>query len=228
MGYTIVSSPFASFKWEALFRDWSTFGLGFLTTIELSILALVLALFLGVVFGVFGALHYRIPKRINKIYVSIIQNTPLVIQIFFLYNMLPHLGLKLSVFVVGVLGIGIYHGAYIAEVVRAGIQSVAKGQTEASISQGFNHIQTMRYIVLPQAVKLIFPPLTNQVVSLIKNTSVMAMVAGGDLMYTADSWSSNNLYYGPAYIVTALLYLILCLPMARLAAKLERKMGVAM
>ncbi|AOZ77112.1 polar amino acid ABC transporter permease [Clostridium pasteurianum] len=227
MGYTIVSNPFAIFKWEALFREWSVFGHGFLNTIILSILALVLALVLGVIFGIFGALHYRIPKRINKIYISVIQNTPLVIQIFFLYNMLPHLGIKLSVFVVGILGIGIYHGAYIAEVVRAGIQAVAKGQTEAAISQGFNYMQTMRYIVLPQAIKLIFPPLTNQVVSLVKNTSVMAMVAGGDLMYTADSWSSNNLYYGPAYVVTALLYLLLCLPIARFAARLERKMGVA-
>ncbi|WP_010232921.1 MULTISPECIES: amino acid ABC transporter permease [Clostridium] len=223
-----MSNPFALFKWEALFKDWSIFGLGFLNTIELSILALVLSLVLGVIFGVFGALHYKIPKKINKIYVAVIQNTPLVIQIFFLYNLLPHLGIKLSVFVVGVLGIGIYHGAYIAEVVRGGIEAVAKGQTEAAIAQGFTYIQTMRYIILPQATKLIFPPLTNQVVSLIKNTSVMAMVAGGDLMYTADSWSSNNLYYGPAYIMTALLYLILCLPIARIATRLEQKMGVAM
>ncbi|MDF2503376.1 MAG: glnM [Clostridium sp.] len=228
MGDKIVSNPFALFKWEALFKDWSIFGLGFLNTIELSILALVLSLVLGVIFGVFGALHYKIPKKINKIYVAVIQNTPLVIQIFFLYNLLPHLGIKLSVFVVGVLGIGIYHGAYIAEVVRGGIEAVAKGQTEAAIAQGFTYIQTMRYIILPQATKLIFPPLTNQVVSLIKNTSVMAMVAGGDLMYTADSWSSNNLYYGPAYIMTALLYLILCLPIARIATRLEQKMGVAM
>lgn len=228
MGDKIVSNPFAAFKWEALFKDWSVFGLGFLNTIMLSIFALVLALILGVIFGVFGALHYKIPKKINRIYIAVIQNTPLVIQIFFLYNMLPHFGITLSVFVVGVLGIGIYHGAYIAEVVRAGIEAVAKGQTEAAISQGFNYFQTMRYIVLPQATKLIFPPLTNQVVSLIKNTSVMAMVAGGELMYTADSWSSNNLYYGPAYLITALLYLMLCLPLARFATKLEQKMEVAM
>jgi putative glutamine transport system permease protein len=81
----------------------------------------------------------------------------------------------------------------------------------------------MRHIILPQAQKIILPPLTNQAVSLIKNTSVMAIVAGGDLMYTADSWSSNNLYYGPAYVVTGLLYLALCLPLASFAKRLETK-----
>lgn len=226
MGYKIVNGPFALFKWEALLQDWSVFGQGFLTTIFISLAALALAIILGIIFGVFGALHYKIPRKISKIYVAVIQNTPLVIQVFFLYNMLPHLGITLPVFTVGVLGVGIYHGAYISEVVRGGIGAVPSGQVESGLSQGFTHIGAMRHIILPQAIRLMFPPLTNQAVSLIKNTSVMAMIAGGDLMYHADSWASGNLYYGPGYFATALLYLLLCLPLARFAAKLEQRIGV--
>lgn len=221
-----MNGPFALFKWEALFRDWTTFAQGFFITILVSLAALVLAIILGIVFGVFGSLHYKIPKRISRIYVSVIQNTPLVIQIFFLYNMLPHLRVMLPVFAVGVLGIGIYHGAYISEVVRGGIGAVPVGQLESALSQGFTYIGAMRHIILPQAIRLMLPPLTNQAVSLIKNTSVMAMIAGGDLMYHADSWTSNSLYYGPGYLVTALLYLALCLPLAKFAAKLESRKGV--
>jgi putative glutamine transport system permease protein len=226
VGNKVVNGPFALFKWEALLNDWSTFAEGFFITILVSLAALVLALILGIMFGVFGSLHYKIPKRINKIYVAVIQNTPLVIQVFFLYNMLPHLGITLPVFVVGVLVIGIYHGAYISEVVRGGIGAVPAGQMESAISQGFTYFGAMRYIILPQALRLMLPPLTNQAVSLIKNTSILAMIAGGDLMYHADSWSSDNLYYGPAYVVTAILYLLLCLPLAKFAAKLEKRIGV--
>lgn len=226
MGYKIVNSPFALFKWEALFKDWAAFAQGFFTTILISLCALLLAVCLGIIFGVFGTLHNRLLKRMSKIYVSIIQNTPLVIQVFFLYNMLPHLGITLPVFSVGVLGVGIYHGAYISEVVRGGIEAVPVGQMESALSQGFTAFGAMRHILLPQAIRLMLPPLTNQAVSLIKNTSVMAMIAGGDLMYSVDSWSSNNLYYGPGYVATAVLYLILCLPLANFAVKLEKRIGV--
>jgi len=83
-------------------------------------------------------------------------------------------------------------------------------------------------VILPQAARVVLPPLTNQAVSLIKNTSVLAMIAGGDLMYHADSWSAENIYYGPAYVTVGLLYLLLCFPLAQLARYLERKTEVSM
>ncbi|HWR41283.1 MAG TPA: amino acid ABC transporter permease [Patescibacteria group bacterium] len=221
-----MNGPFADYKWAALARDWAVFGEGFLNTVVLSGGALLLALVLGILFGVLGSSRSRLCRWAGRVYVECIQNTPLVIQIFFLYHGLPHLGVMLPVFAVGVLGVGIYHGAYIAEVVRAGIQSVPRGQLEAAYSQGFSFWAAMRHIILPQARRMAYPPLTNQAVSLIKNTSVLAMVAGGELMYQADSWSSTNLYYGPAYIVTGLLYISLCLPLAAYAGKLERQSGV--
>ncbi|ODA40104.1 amino acid ABC transporter permease [Desulfosporosinus sp. BG] len=220
-------SPFAWFKWVALFSDWSVFAEGFKNTILSALLALALALILGVVFGVLGTSQWTLAKVINRIYVEFIQNTPLVIQVFFLYHGLPHLGIMLPVFAVGVLGVGVYHGAYIAEVVRAGINSIHRGQMEAALSQGFSFWGAMRYVILPQAARLVLPPLTNQAVNLIKNTSVLAMIAGGDLMYHADSWSSDTLYYGPAYVIIGLLYLILCLPLATLTRRLEGKTGVS-
>lgn len=218
-----MNGPFALFKWEAVFRDFSIFFEGFVTTLEVAVLGLLLALILGVIFGVLSTSKIKIFRVISRIYVEIIQNTPLVIQIFFLFNGLPYIKIVLPVFIIGVLGVGVYHGAYIAEVVRAGITSVPKGQFEAAKSQGFSYSQTMRYIILPQTIKIIIPPLTNQLVNLIKNTSVLAMIAGGDLMYTTDSWSSSNMYYGPAYVVTGVLYFVLCYPLARLARKLELK-----
>ena len=219
--------PFAWFKWEALFANWKVFAEGFGTTILASILALGLALLLGILFGMLGSAHYKIPKLISRIYVEIIQNTPLVIQIFFLYNGLPHLGVMLPVLVVGVLGVGVYHGAYIAEVIRAGIQSIHRGQMEAALSQGFSFWGAMRQVILPQATRVVLPPLANQAVNLIKNTSVLALVAGGDLMYRADSWSSETLYYGPAYVLVGLLYLSLCFPLANLVRYLERRAEVS-
>ena len=219
--------PFAWFKWAALFQDWRVFGQGFAITALVAVLALGLAMLLGILFGMIGATNWKIPKIISRCYVEFIQNTPLVIQIFFLYNGLPYMGINLPVLAVGVIGVGVYHGAYIAEVIRAGIQAIPKGQREAALSQGFTYWQALRFIILPQTKRVIFPPLTNQAVYLIKNTSVMAMVAGGDLMYRADSWSSNNLYYGPAYIITGLLYLSLCFPLAKLARHLEQKQEVS-
>jgi aspartate/glutamate/glutamine transport system permease protein len=222
-----VVGPFAWFKWQALFADWKLFAEGFGNTLLASVVALGLALLLGIIFGVLGSVHFKIPKLLNRLYVEIIQNTPLVIQVFFLYNGLPHLGVMLPVITVGILGVGVYHGAYIAEVIRAGIQSIHRGQMEAALSQGFSYVGAMRHVILPQATRVVLPPLANQAVNLVKNTSVLALIAGGDLMYRADSWSSDTLYYGPTYVVVALLYLLLCLPLAKLVSYLERKAEVS-
>ena len=222
-----MPGPFALFKWQAVLRDWQVFAEGFGMTILVSVLALVLALVLGVLFGMMGTAQSKPLRYLNRIYVEFIQNTPLVIQIFFLYNGLPYLGVMLPVFWVGMLGIGVYHGAYVAEVVRAGILSTPKGQFEAAYAQGFSYWGAMRYVILPQAKRMAYPPLTNLAVNLIKNTSVMAMVAGGELMYHADSWASSNLYYGPAYIITGLLYIAICLPLATYAKYLERRLEVS-
>lgn len=217
-----MNSPFAFFRWEALLSDWRVILDGFLNTVAISVLALLLSLVLGVLFGLFSTSHSRLLHGIDRVYVEIFQNTPLLIQLFFFFNGLPYLGIVLPVFAIGVLGIGFYHGAYISEVVRAGIQSVPAGQREAAASQGFTYSQAMRYIVLPQAVRVILPALANQAVNLIKNTSVMAMIAGGELMYNTDSWAGTTLNYGPVYLTAGILYFLLDFPLTRLARRLEK------
>lgn len=216
-----MNHPFSLMKWKALLLDWTIFKEGLLTTLTISILALFLALIIGTVFGILSASKNKSLRAISRSYVEVIQNTPLLIQVFFLYNGLPYIGLILPVFTVGFLGLAIYQGAYVAEVVKSGIYAIPKGQMEAAYSQGFTYWQGMLYIVLPQTRKIILPPLTNVAVNLIKNSSVLAIIAGGDLMYHADSWSSGNLYWGPAYVATGILYFLMCYPLTRLARKLE-------
>lgn len=218
-------SIFAANGWLKFLSDWRIFADGFMTTLYVVILSLLLSLVLGVVFGVFSASHARALRIISRIYVEFYQNTPLVIQIFFMYNVFPYLDIRMDILTIGVIGVGVYHGAYMSEVVRTGIQSIPKGQLEAAGAQGFNYLQTMYHIVLPQALKVMLPPLTNVSANLVKNTSVLAMVAGGDLMYRADSWSGEYLYYGPAYVVTGVLYFIICFPLARLSGALEARFG---
>lgn len=218
------SNPFALWRFEALLQNSEQFLGGLLRTILIAALALLLALAIGVVIGLFSTSQNRFLKAIARVYVEFFQNIPLVIQIFFMYNGLAMAGLVLSEFTIGVVGVGLYHGAYIGEVVRAGIMAIPKGQTEAAYSQGFDYLQTMRYIILPQTIKIILPPLANQAVNLIKNTSVLAIIAGADLMYAADSYASSSLNYGPAYLVAGLLYFALCYPLAVFAKRYEEKL----
>ena len=218
------TNPFALWRWESLHENSSEFGDGFIRTNLVAAMALLMALVIGVVVGTMSTAKGRLPRAVARIYVEMFQNIPLVIQIFFMYNGLAMAGLVLSEFTIGVVGVGMYDGAYIAEVVRAGILAVPKGQEEAAYSEGFNYIQTMRYVILPQMVKIILPPLTNQAVNLIKNTSVLAIIAGADLMYVADSYASYSLNYGPAYAVAGLLYFLLCFPLATFARKYEQKL----
>ena len=222
----MASNPFAAYKWEALFSDWQIFAGGLLVTLEVAIVALLISLTLGVIFGIAGVIPNKKIRLLNRIYVEFFQNTPLVIQVIFLYHALPHLKIMLPVFLIGCLGIGIYTGAYMSESVRSGILAIPRGQSEAGLSQGFTYLQTMRYIILPQAKAVILPNIANQSVSLIKNTSVLAMIAGGDLMYNADSWSGMNMYYGPTYLVTGMIYWLLCFPLTKYIKHLELSRGV--
>jgi putative glutamine transport system permease protein len=216
------SGPFALWRWQRLFMASPEFLAGFGITVLVSVLALLLALALGITFGLCSTSQKKILKAAARIYVEVFQNTPLVVQVFFVYNALPYVGIRLDVFMIGMLCVGIYHGAYVSEVFRAGITSIPKGQMEAARSQGFSYIQSMRYIILPQTVTIVLPPLANQAVNLIKNTSTLALIAGGDLMYRADSWASNGtLSYGPAYLITGLLYFFLCFPLVTWARRHE-------
>ena len=205
------------------FSDWTVFGEGFLRTLYISFFGLFFTLIIGVVVGMLLCGHHRVIISICKGYMSFFQNTPLVIQIFIYYNVLPKFGIRLGVVAIGILGLALYTGAYAADIVRSAIQAVPTGQMEAASSQGFTYLQSMYHIVLPQAIKIGLPPMTNQAVNLIKNSSVLAVIAGGELMYVADSWSGSNLIYGPTFVMTGVLYLAICLPISLFARYLEKR-----
>lgn len=217
------AGPFALYRWEALFKDWRLFGDAFLYTILLALGSLIVAMILGIFFGSLSAMKNKLLNLISRIYVEFFQNTPLLIQFIVVYYGFPLISpmLTFSTTTIAIICVGLYHGAYISEVVRSGIGAVPKGQFEAAYSQGFSYGKTMLYVVLPQAWRIMLPPLTNQIVNLIKNTSTVAIISGADVMFTANSWSSINLNYIPAFTVAGLLYFILCFPLANLARKLE-------
>lgn len=219
-----MTDVFAPFKWEALFERWPDILQAFGLTVGISICALIIALVLGVLFGVLSVSRHKTLRAITRIYVEVVQNVPLLLQVFLFYAVFPLLGLSLASFWIGVLAIGFYHGAYMSEVVRSGIGSIHRGQFEAARSQGFGYWSTMLVIILPQAMRIIIPPMAVQAANLVKNTSVLALIAGGELMYFSNSFAGATSYYGPAYVVAAVLYFVLCFPLSRLAIYLENRM----
>ena len=197
---------------------------GFLVTLKISVLSLALALGIGLIAGVGAMAPWRLLRSVIRSYVEFFQNTPLLLQLFFIFYSLPSLGIKIDSFWATVLSLGVYTGAYVSEVVRAGIGSVGRGQFEAGYAQGFTYLGLMRYIVLPQMAQVILPPLTNQCVNLVKNSAVAMIVGAGDLFYMVDNWQSQNFLTDHAYLTAALLYLLLTLPLALLATRLERRL----
>lgn len=142
----------------------------------------------------------KLLRIIARIYVEFVQNTPLLLQLCFLYYALAFAGVSLGVIRTGIIALGVYTGAYMGEVVRAAIESVPKGQFEAAQAQGFNYLQRMGYIILPQSIPVMLPPMVNQVVNLFKNTSCLYIVGGADLIsvtYSFVTGASTGGAYAP-------------------------------
>lgn len=218
-------------RWELTLASmgdlWSGFGL----TLKVVFAGLVLSIVLGTILGVFSTTRSNVFRAISRVYVEFYQNTPLPVQVFFMYMAGPKIlqvilhtdsPVRTSAFALGALGVGLYHAAYISEVIRTGIESVPRGQMEAALSQGFSRIQAYGYIILPQTFKVILPPLCNQALNLVKNSSVLALIAGGDLMYNADGFVSTYGYL-QGYIMACVLYFIICFPLALLVQWLEAR-----
>lgn len=213
--------------WEKVWIFRSTFLLGLINSGRMALFALLLSLVLGIVFGLMAAGSNKILRGISRVYVELIQNTPLVLQLCFLYYALAFSGNSLGIIVTGTISLGVYHGAYMSEVVRAGIGSIHKGQFEAADSQGFNYIGKMYYIILPQSIKIILPPMANQVVNLIKNTSCLYIIGGADLIsvtYSFVTGASTGGAYAPAYLVSGLLFFVVCFPLSALASTWENSL----
>lgn len=204
----------------------ATFAEGFKITIFSSVLALVASLVIGTLMAIFQLSKNKLVNGLAKAYVEFFRNIPLLIIVMFFYVVVPMYWLQLNGFQAGTIGLTIYTSAFIAETVRSGIQTVPSGQMEAGLSSGFTYSETMRYIVLPQAFKIVIPPLGNQFINLVKNSSILAMVAGLDLMYQGDLIASETFNTFDTYIIVGLFYLIITLPLSYLMVHLERKWAV--
>ncbi|MGN0728879.1 amino acid ABC transporter permease [Treponema sp.] len=210
-------------RWALLFTDWQVFAGGFLITILVSAVSLAGTLLISLVVGLVRCSQNRTAKAICLGYVNFFQNTPLLVQLLFMYNVLPRIGIMMSPFLCGCLGLSLYTGAFGASVVESAVKAVPKGQTEAALSQGMSYMQSLFCIVIPQAIKIALPPMTNQCVNMIKNSSTLTVVTAGELMYRSDGWAAEYGCYTQAFIVSAVLYLILCLPLSKAAEALEKK-----
>lgn len=210
-------------RWMLLFSDWRVFGEGFLITIAISLVSLICTLFISLVVGLIRCSNLKTAKTICLAYVNFFQNTPLLVQLLFMYNVLPRLGIVLSPFACGCVGLSLYTGAFGASVIESAVKAIPKGQTEAALSQGMSYLQSLFCIVLPQAVKIAIPSMTNQCVNMIKNSATLTVVTAGELMYRSDGWAAEYGCYTQSFIVSALLYLILCLPLSKWSEYLEKK-----
>lgn len=218
-------------RWQITFDSIDAFWDGFFVTLQVVVWGLILALALGTILGVFSTTRPRVLRAISRVYVEFYQNTPLPVQVIFMYLMGPQL-LQLATgsaapvpipsVVLGFVGVGLYHAAYVAEVIRTGIEAVPRGQMEAALSQGFTRVQAYIYIILPQTFKVILPPLCNQALNLVKNSSVLALVAGGDLMYRSNSFVGTYGYL-QGYILACVMYFIICFPLSMLVQYLEKR-----
>ncbi|MBT2333291.1 amino acid ABC transporter permease [Variovorax paradoxus] len=208
-----------------VWQGWPDLLRGALVTVEITAFALALGCVLGLLVGI-GRLN---PKRrwlygACTAYVAAIRGTPLLVQLFILFFGLPHFGILLPAFLCGVLGLGVYSGAYVSEIVRGAIQSIDKGQTLAAQSLGMTPAVAMREILLPQAVVRMIPPLGNEFIALIKNSALVSLLTIHDLMHEGQKIISVSYRSLEVYLAIALVYFVLTGTMTLVLRHFEQKL----
>jgi polar amino acid transport system permease protein len=193
-----------------VWAGWEALATGAATTIEVTACSLVLGCVLGLLVGI-GRLapQRRVVYGLCTAYLTFIRGTPLLVQLFILFFGLPQFGIMLPAFACGVLGLGVYSGAYVSEIVRGSIQSVDRGQMEAARSLGMPYRMAMRKVILPQAFVRMIPPLGNEFIALIKNSALVSLLTINDLMHEGEKIISVSYRSLEVYIVIAFIYLIL-------------------
>lgn len=202
----------------------------YLTGIKITLILSFLSLIIGSTLGAFLSLlklsKYRFLSVISSIYIELVRGTPMMVQIALVYfGSFVLMGVNMNGFFAALIAVSLNSAAYVAEIIRSGIQSVDKGQTEASRSLGISHKQTMRYIVLPQAIKNILPALGNEFVTLIKETSVASTIGVADLMRASQIVQSNSFQPFNPLIIVAIIYFIFTFTLSRLIGLFERRLS---
>lgn len=200
---------------------------GALVTILISCLAMAIAVALGFLLCM-GKLYGNAAGRFAcNAYIEIVRGTPLLIQLYLLYYGLPNIGIQLNAFVAAVLGVGLNYAAYEAEIYRAGILSVPAGQGEAARSLGMTHGQTIRYVIVPQAIRTIFPPSTNDFIALFKDTSLVSIITVSELTRAYSQAATTTYRFLELGLMTAALYFLMSFPLSVLSARMEKRQYAA-
>lgn len=201
-----------------LYEDaaWLTLSIGWIGIAGSIIIGLIVAMFV----------HFRIPvlRQVSRAYIELFRNTPLLIQLFFFYFGLPRMGISITPEVCGMFGLALHGGAYMAESFRAGLENIEPIQHESAISLGLSKLQTMRYVILPQAVSLSMPSFVANVIFLLKETSVFSAISLMDLMFVTKDLM--GLYYKTTecLVMLVIFYLIILIPVSLIGTYLERRM----
>jgi polar amino acid transport system permease protein len=199
---------------------------GAVYTVQVSVLAIVFGLVLGWMLGLVAVSGVRWLRAIAWGYVQFIRGTPLLVQIFLIYFGLPALGINIPAYWSGVIALGLNSAGFQAEIVRAGIESIDRGQTEAARSIGMSGFQTLLFILVPQTIRRVIPPLTNELITLTKSSSLLSAIAVLELTHAGQAIIARTFAPFEIYAAVAVFYLVLIAVLSRGSALLERRVFV--
>jgi polar amino acid transport system permease protein len=195
---------------------------GVVVTFQVTLCSIFFALILGLITGLGRISRNRLINSVASIYVEVVRGVPLLVQLFYIYYALGRF-VRLPDMVAAVIAMSVCYGAYMGEVFRAGIESIHRGQTEAARSLGFNAAQTMLHVIVPQAWRTILPPVGNEFIALLKDTSLVSILAVADMLRRGREFAAESFAYFETYTVIALVYLIITLILSKLVSLLEER-----
>jgi polar amino acid transport system permease protein len=195
---------------------------GALTTLLLTVCSIFCGVLVGLIIAVLQDTRTTAGKSITTLYLWLFRGTPVLFQIIFIYNVLPSFGIRLTAFVSGVLALSLNEGAYMAEIVRSGLQAVKAGQRAAGLALGMTRGQVLRHIVIPQAARIALPPMGNQLIGMLKLSALVSVIAVQDLLLVANQIASANFRYFEALTAAGIYYLAMTTFFMVLQALLER------
>lgn len=216
-----------SFDWSLIWDNIPILLQGAVITIQITVMAVGCGFFIGMIAALANLSCFKIVRLLVKCYVELFRGTPLLVQIFMIYFALPMvIGQSINPYVAAVTACSINSGAYVSEIFRAGIQSIDKGQMEAGRSLGLTWAQTMRYIVMPQAFKAIIPPLGNEFIAMMKDTSLVSVIGFEELTRRGQLIIARTYGSFEIWTAVAIIYLIMTLSISQLVAFLERRYNI--
>ena len=216
------------FKYSVMWESIPTLLIGMKWTILITIFGLLIGFLLGALFGLMRISQKPLFKKLAGLYIESVRGTPIMVQVMFIYFGLPMaLNTRIPPMIAGIVAIAVNSGAYIAEVFRGAFQSIDPGQSEAGRSIGLTNLQTRYYVIWPQAFKRMIPPLGNQFIISLKDTSLLVVVGVGELTRTGQEIIASNFRAFEVWLTVAILYLVMTLSLSRVLNLLEKKMDIS-